>query len=58
MKLLEEMNWPGIEAGLERTQTVILPVGATEEHGLPAGQDLAVFGSQGSSPMKRELKLT
>ena len=33
MKLLEEMSWPQIEAGLKETQTVILPVGATEEHG-------------------------
>ena len=33
MKLLEEMTWPEIEAGLLQTQTVILPVGATEEHG-------------------------
>ena len=33
MKLLEEMSWPEIEAGLEETRTVILPVGATEEHG-------------------------
>ena len=33
MRLLEEMTWPEIEAGLEETQTIILPVGATEEHG-------------------------
>jgi creatinine amidohydrolase len=33
MRLLEEMTWPEIEAGLEETKTVILPVGATEEHG-------------------------
>ncbi|OPY52158.1 MAG: Creatinine amidohydrolase [Methanosaeta sp. PtaU1.Bin060] len=33
MRLLEEMSWPQIEAGLEETQTIILPVGATEEHG-------------------------
>lgn len=33
MKLMEEMSWPEIEAGLGQTQTVILPVGATEEHG-------------------------
>jgi len=33
MKLLEEMSWPEIEAGLCQTRTVILPVGATEEHG-------------------------
>ena len=31
--LLEEMNWKEIELALQRTQTVILPVGATEEHG-------------------------
>jgi creatinine amidohydrolase len=33
MMLLEEMNWKEIKAGLEESQTVILPVGATEEHG-------------------------
>jgi creatinine amidohydrolase len=33
MKLLDEMSWPEIEAGLKQTQTIILPVGATEEHG-------------------------
>ncbi|MDM7934404.1 MAG: creatininase family protein, partial [Methanothrix sp.] len=33
MRLLEEMSWPQIEEGLGRTRTVILPVGATEEHG-------------------------
>jgi creatinine amidohydrolase len=33
MRLLEEMTWPEIEAGLEETKTVILSVGATEEHG-------------------------
>lgn len=33
MKLLEEMSWPEIEAGFKQTRTVILPVGATEEHG-------------------------
>ncbi len=33
MRLLEEMSWPEIEAGLKETRTIILPVGATEEHG-------------------------
>jgi len=33
MKLLEDMSWPEIEEGLKVTRTVILPVGATEEHG-------------------------
>lgn len=33
MKLLEEMSWPEIEAGLRSTRALILPVGATEEHG-------------------------
>lgn len=33
MKLLEEMSWPQIEEGQKETKTVILPVGATEEHG-------------------------
>jgi len=31
--ILEEMSWPEIEAGQQLTRTVILPVGATEEHG-------------------------
>jgi len=33
MMLIEEMNWKEIESGLSKTRTVILPVGATEEHG-------------------------
>jgi creatinine amidohydrolase len=33
MKLLEEMSWQQIQAGQKETRTVILPVGATEEHG-------------------------
>jgi len=33
MRLLEEMSWPEIEAAQRETRTVILPVGATEEHG-------------------------
>jgi creatinine amidohydrolase len=33
MKLLAEMSWPEIQAGLKETKTVILPIGATEEHG-------------------------
>ncbi len=33
MKLLEEMSWPEIEEGLRSTRTLILPIGATEEHG-------------------------
>jgi len=33
MMLLEEMTWKEIESGLGTTRTVILPVGATEEHG-------------------------
>ena len=33
MMLLEEMTWTEIEAALEVTRTLILPVGATEEHG-------------------------
>jgi creatinine amidohydrolase len=39
--ILEEMSWKEIEEGLKKTQTVILPVGATEEHGphLPANTD-------------------
>lgn len=30
---LEEMSWPEIESALRRTRTVILPLGAAEEHG-------------------------
>jgi creatinine amidohydrolase len=43
MMLLEEMTWPEIESGLKRTKTIILPVGATEEHGphLPIITDTA-----------------
>ncbi|NPV61365.1 MAG: creatininase family protein [Methanotrichaceae archaeon] len=33
MKLLAEMSWPEIQEGLKDTRTVILPIGATEEHG-------------------------
>ena len=33
MKLLEEMSWQEIEEGQKESRTVILPVGATEEHG-------------------------
>jgi len=33
MKLLEEMSWPQIEAAQKESRTVILPVGAIEEHG-------------------------
>jgi creatinine amidohydrolase len=33
MRLIEELSWPEIEAGLSDTKTIILPVGAIEEHG-------------------------
>lgn len=33
MRLLDEMSWPEIEESLRSTRTLILPVGATEEHG-------------------------
>jgi creatinine amidohydrolase len=33
MKLLEEMTWQEVESGLSITKTIILPIGATEEHG-------------------------
>ncbi|MGB7546015.1 MAG: creatininase family protein [Methanothrix sp.] len=33
MRLLDEMSWPEIEAAQRECRTVILPVGATEEHG-------------------------
>ncbi len=31
--LLEEMTWKEIEKAMKKTRTIILPVGATEEHG-------------------------
>ncbi len=39
--IIEELTMPEFVAGLERTRTVLLPVGATEEHGphLPLGTD-------------------
>lgn len=39
--MLEEMSWPEIADGFRHTRTVILPVGATEEHGphLPTATD-------------------
>ncbi len=39
--ILGEMSWPEIEAGLSRTRSVILPLGAVEEHGphLPTTTD-------------------
>ena len=39
--LLEEMTMPQFSAGLERTRTVLIPFGATEEHGphLPLSTD-------------------
>lgn len=39
--ILGEMSWPEIEKGLMKTRTVILPVGAVEEHGphLPTTTD-------------------
>jgi creatinine amidohydrolase len=33
MMILEEMSWPEIGLGLKKTDTVIMPLGATEEHG-------------------------
>lgn len=32
--LIAEMTMPEFEAGLERTKTVLIPIGSTEEHGL------------------------
>ncbi len=39
--IIAEMTMPEFEAGLEKTKTVIIPVGSTEEHGnhLPLGTD-------------------
>ena len=39
---LAEMSWPAVEAALEDTATMLLPVGATEQHGhhLPLGVDV------------------
>ncbi|NLH22606.1 MAG: creatininase family protein, partial [Methanothrix sp.] len=33
MRLLQEMSWPEIEEAQKECRTVILPVGAIEEHG-------------------------
>lgn len=33
MRLMEELSWPEIEAGLRDTKTIILPLGTMEEHG-------------------------
>jgi creatinine amidohydrolase len=33
MMIMEEMSWPEIELGLKETKTIIMPLGATEEHG-------------------------
>jgi creatinine amidohydrolase len=33
MRLIEELSWPEIEAGLSDTKTIILPLGTMEEHG-------------------------
>jgi creatinine amidohydrolase/Fe(II)-dependent formamide hydrolase-like protein len=39
--IIEELTMPEFEAGLERTRTVLIPFGATEEHGphLPLATD-------------------
>ncbi|TKX52851.1 creatininase family protein, partial [Halorubrum sp. SP9] len=36
-----EMTWPEIEAALEETRTLLVPVGSTEQHGrhMPLGVD-------------------
>ncbi|MGE5654873.1 MAG: creatininase family protein [Bacillota bacterium] len=41
---LERLKWPDVEAYLKQNDTVILPVGATEQHGLhlPLGTDSLV----------------
>lgn len=41
---LQEMTWPEIEQVLERTTTVLMPMGSTEQHGphLPEGTDTYV----------------
>lgn len=33
MRLMEELSWPEIEAGLNDTKTIIMPLGTMEEHG-------------------------
>ncbi|MFC6939051.1 creatininase family protein [Salinirubellus sp. GCM10025818] len=39
---LAEMTWPEVEAAVERSSTMLLPVGSTEQHGhhLPLGVDV------------------
>lgn len=41
---LQEMTWPEVETVLDRTTTVLLPLGSTEQHGphLPEGTDTYV----------------
>lgn len=38
---LDELSWPQLETALERTRTLLIPVGSTEQHGyhLPLGVD-------------------
>jgi creatinine amidohydrolase len=60
MKLLEEMSWPEIEAGLRSTRTLILPVGATEEHGphLPVFTDtVQAIEVASEAPRRRDVVL-
>ena len=39
--LLHEMTWPEVKAAVERNAALVLPAGATEQHGphLPVGTD-------------------
>ena len=39
---LAEMSWPEVEAAIDRTTTMLVPVGSTEQHGrhLPLGVDV------------------
>lgn len=39
---LDEMTWPEVEAAVEETTTLLLPVGSTEQHGrhMPLGVDV------------------
>ena len=42
--LLHEMAWPDVKQALNRTDTILIPVGSTEQHGphLPLGSDTII----------------
>jgi creatinine amidohydrolase/Fe(II)-dependent formamide hydrolase-like protein len=44
VRLLGELSWPEVEAAIARNAGVILPIGATEQHGphLPLNTDVVL----------------